>query len=184
MFYAHENQTANSRERLTRAVLQVPNSTPRRFRRLCWSRQKLLSEAAILRQPTPLANPSSGYNKNPGCDSRRGSSESVNTCYLQNITLPFAIKQPAVRGSAGRRTGTVLLLIAPLIDWAHSATVMLRKVIALKDESIRCWLRCPLPLYRWICELQGLGAGIPSLSAILTNSGKEPAPILRMSWLR
>jgi hypothetical protein len=176
MFYAHENQTANSRERLTRAVLQVPNSTPRRFRRLCWSRQKLLSEAAILRQPTPLANPSSGYNKNPGCDSRRGSSESINTCYLQNMTLPFAIKQPAVRGSAGRRTGTVLLLIAPLIDWAHSATVMLRKVIALKDESIRCWLRCPLPLYSGSADFRVLEQAFLVFQPFLPTPVKSPHP--------
>jgi len=38
MFYARENQSANSRERLTRAILQVPNNTPRRFGRLCSSR--------------------------------------------------------------------------------------------------------------------------------------------------
>jgi len=58
---------------------------------------------------TPLATGISGYNKNWGYDSRRGSNESLNTHYQRKHDVPLATKQPAVRGSAGRKTGTMLL---------------------------------------------------------------------------
>lgn len=68
MFYACEKRFSNSRGRLTRAILQVPNSTLRRIRRLSSSRscyQAKLPRFQTYWQPTqdPTGNCYSGYNK-------------------------------------------------------------------------------------------------------------------------
>ena len=112
MFYVRENWSGRFRERLTRAILQVPHNMQRRITpRLDWPTRSCRSLKSIggLLHRTPLATGISGYNKNWGYDSRRGSNESLNTHYQRKHDVPLATKQPAVRGSAGRKTGTMLL---------------------------------------------------------------------------
>jgi len=74
---------------------------------------------------------------------------------MRTICETLAMKQPAVRGSAGWKTGTMLLLKKPRYRLKHSATVLPRKVIALIGKCIGRSLRWSLPSCGWTYENSG-----------------------------
>jgi hypothetical protein len=111
MFYTRENQSADSRGRLTRAILPVPTAHcgALRIARINRPTERSCRDSTF-HSRSPLAILNCGYNKKSGCDSRAGVSESFNWHDLRKHLLATRNKTARREGFGGLELGGVLLL--------------------------------------------------------------------------
>jgi len=136
MFYVRENWLGSFRERLTRAILQVPQQHAEAITPLLVS-TSLLEATALQTHWRPRFRPH--WQLVFLVITKTGvtiQGREATNLLMQTICETLAMKQPAVRGSAGRKTGTMLRLKKPRYRLKHSATVLRGKGIALMDGCI------------------------------------------------